>query len=131
MSDKINIKTEALLDALASLKGWHNPDSYSYQIKNPLLIKSFARPGKHEIDEEGRRIFNSWLAGYKACLYDVDMKISGASRAGLKTDDKLSNLLRVYGLPDGLGQDQVVKYLKRALKDQSITKETPLSFFTS
>jgi hypothetical protein len=122
-------KIESLLDAIASLKGWSNPDSLTYQIKNPLHIKSFARPGKHEIDEEGRRIFTSWLAGYKACLFDLDMKVSGKSRAGLKEGDKLSNLLRVYGLSESLGQDQVVKYLKRALKDQTINKETPLAYF--
>jgi hypothetical protein len=122
-------KTEALLDSIAALKGWSNPDSVTYAIRNPLHIKSFARPGKHEIDEEGRRIFTSWLAGYKACLFDLDIKIRGESRAGIREGDKLSNLLRCYGIPDGLGHDQVVKYLRRALKDQSITKETPLSFF--
>jgi hypothetical protein len=57
------------------------------------------------------------------------MKVSGKSRAGLKEGDKLSNLLRVYGLSESLGQDQVVKYLKRALKDQTINKETPLAYF--
>lgn len=124
-------KIEALLDSIASLKGFSNPDSVTYQIRNPLHIKSFARPGKHEIDEEGRRIFTSWLAGYKACLFDLDIKIKGESRAGIREGDKLSNLLRVYGIPDGLGHDQVVKYLRRALKDQTITKEMPLSYFRS
>src|ERR1700761_4333648 len=116
-------KLESLLDAIASLKGWSNPDSVTYEIRNPLHIRSFARPGKHEVDEEGRRIFNSWLAGYKACLFDLDIKIKGESRAGIREGDKISNLLRCYGIPDGLGHDQVIKYLRRALKDPSITKE--------
>lgn len=122
-------KIEALLDSIASLKGFSNPDSVTYQIKNPLNIRSFARPGKHEIDEEGRRVFQSFLAGYKACLFDLDIKIKGESRAGIREGDKLSNLLRVYGISEKLGQQQVVKYLKRALKDDSLTTETPLSFF--
>lgn len=124
-------KIEALLDSIASLKGFSNPDSVTYQIKNPLNIRSFARPGKHEIDEEGRRVFQSFLAGYKACLFDLDIKIKGESRAGIREGDKISNLLRVYGLADGLAHDQVIKYLRRALRDPSITKETPLAYFRS
>jgi len=122
-------KLESLLDAIANLKGWSNPDSVTYEIRNPLHIKSFARPGKHEVDGEGRRIFTSWLAGYKACLFDLDIKIKGESRAGIREGDKLSNLLKVYGISERLGQQQVVKYLKRALRDDSLTTETPLSYF--
>jgi len=122
-------RLESLLDAIASLKGFHNPDSYTYQIKNPLLIHSFARPGKHTTDAEGRRIFTSWLAGYKACLFDLEMKVSCRSSAGLTNRDKLSGLLRIYGLPDGLGHDQVVKFLRRAIKDQTITKDIALEYF--
>lgn len=124
-------RLEALLDAIASLKGASNPDSVAYQIRNPLLIKSFAKAGKHEIDDEGRRVFTSWLAGYKACLYDIEVKISGKSRAGLKENDKLANLLRVYGIGEKLGQQQVCKYLKRALKTDNISPDTDLSFFRS
>jgi hypothetical protein len=122
-------KLEALLDAIGSLKGFSNPDSVAYQIKNPLLIKSFARPGKHNIDGEGRRIFESSQAGYKACWFDLDIKTRGESRAGLKPDDKLSNLLRVFGLTERLGQQQVVKFLRRALLDETISLDTPLTYF--
>jgi len=122
-------KIESLLDAIGQLKGMGNPDSVTYQIRNPLHIKSFARPGKHEIDSEGRRVFSSFLAGYKACWFDLDIKTKGESRAGLKADDKLSNLLKVYGITEKLGQQQVVKYLKRALKDDSLSPETSLTYF--
>lgn len=122
-------RLEALLDAIGALKGWHNPDSETYQKKNPLQIKSFARPGKHEIDDNGVRVFTSALAGLKACLFDLEMKVSGESRAGLRAGDKLENLLRVYGITEKLGQEQVVKFLKRALKDQTMTRETPLACF--
>lgn len=124
-------KIEALLDAIGNLKGISNPDSLTYQIKNPLHIKSYARPGKHEIDEEGRRIFPSLLAGYKASLFDLEMKVSGKSRAGVREDDKLSNLLRVYGLSERLAHQQICKFLKRALRDDTIHPETPLSYFRS
>lgn len=130
MTTKTN-PVEALLEGIANLKGWNNPDSYNYQIKNPLGVRSFAKPGKHETDEEGLRIFPSWLAGYKACQFDLEMKVSGKSRAGLRDGATLADLLRVYGLSEKLGQDQVVKYLKRALKDPSITRELPLTYFTA
>ena len=122
-------RLESLLDGIASLKGWSNPDSHTYQIRNPLLIKSFAVPPKHEIDEEGTRIFSTWDAGYRACLFDLKKKISGTSRAGLKQTDTLAALLRVYGLSEKLGQQQVVKFVKRALKRDDINLDTPLSFF--
>lgn len=122
-------KVEALVDAIARLHGWHNPDSACYAIRNPLMIRSYARPGKHETDGEGRRVFNSLLSGYKAGVFDMSLKIEGKSRAGLKPTDTLTNLLGVYGIKELGGIDNVVSFVKRALKDQSISKSTPLSYF--
>ena len=122
-------KLEALLDALASLKGWASPDSESYQLRNPLLVQSFSRPGKSEIDDKGRRIFTSSLAGLRACLFDLQIKVKGESRAGIKKDDKLENVLRVYGITELGGQQQIIKFLKRALKTQEIKLTTPLTWF--
>jgi hypothetical protein len=123
-------RIEALVDAIANLKGsTTNPDGILYQIKNPTGILSFSKPGKNEIDPEGRRVFKSWLAGYRAACFDITVKISGGSRAGIKKDDNLSNLLRVYGLTERLAHQQITKFLRRALKDQTITSETPLAYF--
>ncbi len=123
-------RIEALLDSIAALKGSStNPDGELYQIRNPLGVTSFSRPGKNEIDSEGRRVFTSWLAGYRACLFDLELKVKGESRAGIKKDDGLDNLLRVLGVTEVGGQQQVVKYLKRALRDSTITKTTPLAYF--
>lgn len=123
-------RIEALVDAIANLKGsTTNPDGILYQIKNPTGILSFSKPGKNQIDLEGRRVFTSWLAGYRAACFDIAVKISGNSRAGIKKEDCLSNLLRVYQITEKLGMQQVVKFLRRALKDQNITTETPLSYF--
>ena len=123
-------RTEALVDALINLLGSaSNPDGALHQIRNPIGLLSFSRPGKQELDSEGRRVFDSWLAGYKAATFDLDLKCKGGSRAGLKTDDKLSNLLGVFKVTEKLGQTQVVRYLRRALKDENISLNTPLSFF--
>ena len=122
-------RIEALFDSIASLKGWSNPDSVSYALRNPLLVQSFSRPGKNEIDTEGRRIFTTSLAGIRAGLFDLELKVKGESRAGIKKDDLLENLLRVYGITELGGQQQIVKFLKRALKTQDIKLTTPLSWF--
>lgn len=124
-----NPRLEALLEGIANLKGWMNPDSYTYQIKNPLNIKSYASAGKNEIDENGVRIFSNWLGGYRACLYDLAIKVSGRSRDDVRHNGKLSSLLTAYGISERLGQQQVVKFLKRALRDDSITLDQDLSYF--
>lgn len=122
-------KIEALVDAIGKLHGTSNPDSHCYQIRNPLKMRSFARAGKHEVDDDGQRVFASWLAGYKAAIYDMDLKVRGQSRAGLKTEDRVRNLLGVYGISEIAAIDNVVSFLRRALKDPTITKETPLVYF--
>lgn len=123
-------RIEALFDAVASTKGWNNPDSLCYQLRNPLMVKSFSKPGKNEITEDGYRVFSTQLAGIRAGLFDLTLKITGKSRAGIKTDDLLENVLRVYGITELGGQQAVVKYLKRALKTQDIKTTTPLKCFT-
>ena len=123
-------KVESIIDAIASLNGaFSDPESQAYRLRNPLLLRSFARPGKHEADSTGHRIFNSMLAGYRASVFDLEKKLSGQSRAGLKQTDKLENLLGVYELRPGAGYDQIVAFLRMALEDPKIAKSTPLSYF--
>lgn len=121
-------KLEVLVDAIGKLNGIHNPESECYQIRNPLMIKSYARAGKHVVTEKGIRVFTSFLSGYKAGLFDMDLKIRGKSRAGLRPDSTLENLLGVYQISPA-AMDTVVSFVRRALADQSISKKTPLSYF--
>ena len=122
-------RVEAIVDILGKLNGMGDPESEAYVLRNPLLIRSFARPGKHETDDGGRRIFSSFLSGYKAALFDAQLKLGGKSRAGLKPTDGLSHLLGVYGIKEAGGVKSVVNFLRRALKDDSIDGNTPLSYF--
>lgn len=124
-------KIEALVDAIGRANGIHDPESDTYKLRNPLLIKSFARPGKHETDDKGRRVFSSLLSGYKAGLFDIELKITGKSRAGLQPDHTLANLLAVYGIKEPGGISYIVSFLKRALGDKTLSGTTPLSYFTS
>lgn len=122
-------RIEAIVDALGRLHGVHNPESPAYLLRNPLLLRSFARTGKHEVDEQGRRVFASHLNGYKAALFDVELKITGRSHAGVQTTDTLRNLLAVYGVRETMAVDHVVSFLRRALKDVGIMPDTPLVYF--
>lgn len=123
-------KTEALLDAFSSCYGaFTDPESEAYVLRNPLMIKSYGLPGKHPIDSQGHRVFDSMLSGYRAGLFDLEIKLSGNSRAKLSPDDKLENLLRVYGITELGGMKKIVSFLRRALKDQEIQITTQLKYF--
>ena len=120
-------KIEALVDAIATTTGaFHNPESEAYKLRSPLLVRSFARPGKHEMNVGGRRVFTSMLAGYRAAVFDIEKKLSGESRAGIRPTDVLSNLLAVYEIHDSA---KIVSFLRRALQDQAINSNTPLTYF--
>jgi hypothetical protein len=122
-------RLEALVDAVCDLFGGMYPGSEAYNLRNPLLVKSWARAGKHEIDEQGRRVFSSFLNGYKAGLYDIELKARGTSRANVSPDSPLSDLLLCYQIENRASQQKVVSFLKRALNDESISINTPVSFF--
>lgn len=122
-------KIEALADAICDLFGGMYPGSDAYNLRNPLLVKSWARAGKHEIDEQGRRIFSSFLNGYKAGLYDLELKVKGLSRANVSPDSPLTELLRCYQIENSASVKKVVNFLKRAVQDESISDVTPVSFF--
>lgn len=122
-------KIEAVVDAIAYHRNMEDPLSEAYTLKNPILVRSFGRPGQHEIDDQGRRKFNSLISGYRACLFDVHLKISGKSRAGLKTDSCLVNLLGSYGIKEPAAVERIVKFLRKALGNSELSGKTPLSYF--
>jgi len=122
-------KIECLLQAIGKLNGMTNPESEAFSINNPLKVRSFARPGKHFVSDSGLRVFPSILAGIKAGLFDLELKISGHSRAGLKPTDTITNLLGCYGMKEKLAVDNVVNYLRKGLSDPTISSKTELSYF--
>lgn len=122
-------KIEALLESIGKLNGAFNPETECYAIRNPLMMRSWAQPGKHLITDAGVRIFPSILAGMKAGLFDLELKIKGQSRAGLKSTDALTNLLGCYGIQNPQAIKSVVSFLRRALADENIEAKTQLSYF--
>ena len=129
MTNKTNRKIETLVDAISFAMKAHNADSLAYELRNPLLLKSFSRPGRHEINEDGIRVFDSHIGGYKAAYWDIEKKLSGESNSGLLISDKLKNLLNVLKIFKEEDINSVVHFLRKALKDPSINLLTPLSYF--
>ncbi len=117
---------EALADALAKYSGWHDPESAAYQNRNPGALKAFTM--KHHRDEAGMRVFYSHMDGYQALLFDLTVKCSGMSRTRLKKASVLRDLMVVYGQP-ATAADYVAKFLRKAMRDQCISADTPLSQF--
>jgi hypothetical protein len=76
-------------------------------------------------------VFSSYLSGYKAGLFDIELKITGKSRAGLTPESSLTQLLGVYGVKEPGGISTIVSFLRRALKDAEIKPTTPLSYFVT
>lgn len=120
-------RLEALADAIVHHSGWHDPESAPYQSRNPGGLRAVSP--KHAKDAAGLRIFRSALDGYQALLFDLAVKCVGRSRTRLKPTSTLRDLILAYGKPEGTA-GYVVKYLKRALKDSTITERVMLAYFT-
>ena len=127
MKNEIN-KIEALVDSISFLNSYYKADSISYKLRNPLLLRSFSKPGRHEIDDNGYRVFTTSIGGYKSSYWDVEKKLSGTSNTGLQPTDKLKNLLAVYGVNEEQDVLTVVYFLRKAI-DPTISSSTPLSYF--
>lgn len=116
-------KLEVLLDAISSFNGFKDPESLTYKARNPLGLRSF----ENGIAGDMRK-FPSLIGGYGAGLFDLKVKCSGQSRAKLNEQFNLRGLVRVYSLPDQTAM-YVARFLRKALKDESIKETTELSYF--
>ena len=121
-------KIEAIVNAVASLHDYSSPESDAYKLRNPLLLKSFSKPGKHNVNEKGIRQFESFQGGYRSAVWDLELKLKGSSNTGLQPSDRLKNLLAVLGLSQEQEQMSVVFFLRKS-KDKDIDLNTPLSYF--
>lgn len=119
-------RLEALVDAFARLNGALDPLSDAYRLRNPLLLLAF-NP-KHPRDEKGRRVFKHFVAGYENALLDVRIKCSGRSRARLRPEDALVNLVHTYGQPT-TALRSVVKFVRHALNDDTVPESIHLGWF--
>lgn len=119
-------RLHALVDALSQLNGWSNPRSEAYRLRNPLLLKAYSP--KHICDDQGRRIFSSFTAGYDNSLLDCRIKCSGKSHSKLTPDNTLMDLVCVYG-NDKSATRSVKNFLQAALQTDMIFNSQKLSWF--
>jgi hypothetical protein len=115
-------RLECLLSAIAAYNKANIPGDAAFNANNPLRLQVF---------ENGKptyrlRQFSSMHSGIKSCLYDLEMKCNGASRADLG-DHTITSLMRTYSIHDGTEQ-YVARFLTHAL-GENITPQTKLSYF--
>lgn len=127
-------KIEALADAIAFLNKAHDPKSDSYQLRNPGMFRVYSFKHLASSDNLGRRIFTSWVGGYRFLIQDLTWKCEGSTRAKgnngkLKATSNLSDLLVAFKLNTEENLFTLVDFLVTALKDESISSETEISFF--
>jgi hypothetical protein len=130
-------RIEALADGIAYLNKMHDPSSDAYQLRNPALAKAYSFKHLGEVDNKGRRIFTSFIGGYRFLIQDLEWKCSGQTRAKgysgkLNPMSNLNDLLKSFNL-DNMEDGNIfalLNFLNEALPQDPITSETPLSFFT-
>lgn len=119
---------EMLVEAISAYSGYNVPGSELYKARNPIGLRATSM--KHAKDENGFRIFNSFLDGFQAALFDLSKKLSGNSWAQLTHDSTLEDLAKAYS-DDGYGTSATAwaKYIRKAMDDDKVTTKTPLKYF--
>lgn len=127
-------KLEALADSLGMLNDSANPESEAYKLRNPGMLRAFSLERVQTANEQGIRIFSSFVGGYQALLKDLEIKCQGRSRAyglngnKLNPASKLTDLLNAYGWKDDQPIEMVISFLKTAI-ERVVTKDTKLEYF--
>jgi len=119
-------RLEALADSIAFYNNSHDPLSPAYQNRNPGLLRAISL--KHSRDENGARLFNAFIDGYQALLYDLRLKAAGESYAKLDPDASINDLMRAYGHSGALVGQRIAKFISKALGVE-VKATTALTFF--
>lgn len=119
-------RLEALADAIAHYNLAHEPTSAAYQSRNPGLLRAISL--KHSRDEHGNRLFNAYIDGYQALLYDLRLKASGQSFAKLPPSATINDLMRAYGHSGALVGQRIARYITKAMQTE-IRATTELKYF--
>lgn len=121
------IRHEALALAISALNDAFNPTSRAFELRNPGMLTTF-RPEKKFEPETGLRVFSSMMGGFKALTADLQAKCSGLNPKLVATAS-LKELLALYKFKADGDIQYIVRYLRKALKDESITSGTPIRWF--
>lgn len=133
-------KIEALAMGIAVLNSAFNPDSDAFQLNNWSLSRAYSFKHLGNTDDRGRRTFTSVIGGFRFLVQDLAWKCSGDTRAKgsngkLKPTSNLGDLLHSFKIDNKASEEEnlfsLLDFLGRALKDDSISASTPLSYFIS
>lgn len=119
-------KIEGLAEAIIAYSGYAEPGSSLHDARNPGGLKALGLVQAR--DDKGNRVFRSVLDGLQALVFDVNLKLSGSSRAKLQPSSTLTDLAGAYNLPSTTAQAWA-RFLRKALHTDSLTANTPLSYF--
>lgn len=111
-------RLEALVDAIAYLNEYHEPESQAYRLRNPLLLKAMEPEHLGSATDDCLRIFSCHTAGYRAG-FD---RLRKECRHGGGT---LETLLAKHGHK----ADAAVNFISRSLETQEVDEYTPVRFF--
>ena len=117
---------EALAEAVIHYSGYSEPSSTLYAARNPGALKATSM--RHVKNDEGYRVFNSFVDGVQALLFDIQLKVTGQSWAKLKSTSTLRDLALSYSL-EVTHANAWARFLRKALNDNGITAETELGYF--
>ena len=129
-------RIEAFADAIAYLNKAHDPKSDAYQLRNPGLARAYSYRHLGEVDNKGRRIFSSFIGGYRFLIQDLSWKCAGETRAKgingkLTGSSNLNDLLKSFNLGN-INEGSIfilLDFLSSALPGSNIDANTNLSFF--
>jgi hypothetical protein len=106
--------------------GFDSPESEAFKLRNPGLLRTY-RPEK-KTDSEHRRVFSSFMGGFKALTADLQAKCSGKNRK-ITPENSLSELLALLGFPNSQAVHKIVVFINRSLGNETVAGSTPISFF--
>jgi len=116
-------RLEALADCIASLHNYSDPESESYQLRNPGMLEAKTFHELNKVNDAWKRQFTSHIAGYQALLDHIKKQCKWHKRKPVK------ELLAHFGFTDQLNLTDALSYLRRSLKQKKLELEAPLSFF--
>ena len=100
-----------LAKAMAEFEGYFIPGARAQRNRNPLNLKWSKFTDLR--DDKGFCIFNTFYDGWKAGLWDLEMKCKGYTRTNLKPTSTIRELIFIWSATD---QEAYSEYVCKELK---------------
>ena len=113
-------RLEALADSIANLNCYHDPESDSYRLRNPGMLKAKTIEKMASANDDNFRIFAHHVNGYRALLDQLEKRCKRQKKASLE------ELLGYFGFD--VATNKVTDFIYRAT-NENVDAKTPISFF--